>query len=600
MALRRWALAAVLAAGCGGGGGEGDQSGCRGDCLFSGASLSATDVERVVRQGVHEAQAQGVAATVAVVDRVGNVLAVFRMTGAAATTTIASGRAASGGLENAAVPAELAAISKAVTGAFLSSEGHAFSTRTASQIVQEHFNPREPNAPAGPLFGVQFSSLACSDVARVSAAVAAGPKASPLGLAADPGGLPLYKGGALVGGVGIVAGGTYGIDLDVFDVDADTDELVALAAASGFDAPANRRAERISADGRTLRFVDRDSIASNPAAAPAFAALPGALLAVPGFFAPAAVRAGTVYGTAASGYRPDAASFPGLFVLDDGTGTARFAPQAGTDGLLAQAEVARILAEAARVASRTRAQIRQPLGSSAQVTIAVTDTNGAVLGLVRTPDAPVFSTDVAVQKARGALVFSHPASAADLAALPASAPYAAALDALLPGALTSATAFSTRAIGNLARPLLPDGIDGSPHGPLSKPLAQWSPFDTGLSLDLVLNSVVTNLAAPGTSPCTGLARAANGIQIFPGGFPIYRGATLVGAIGVSGDGVDQDDLIGFLGLAQAGAALGTGLANAPAGLRADRFSPPGGRLRYVGCPVAPFLDSATGDACGGL
>ena len=36
-----------------------------------------------------------------------------------------------------------AAIAKAVTGAYLSSEGNAFSTRTASQIVQEHFNPRE-------------------------------------------------------------------------------------------------------------------------------------------------------------------------------------------------------------------------------------------------------------------------------------------------------------------------------------------------------------------------------------------------------------------------------------------------------------------------
>ena len=600
MALRRWALAALLAAGCGGGGGDGDQGGCRGECLFAGASLSTGDVERVVRQAVHEAQTQGVAATVAVVDRVGNVLAVFRMTGAAAATTISSGRGVTGGLENAAVPAELAAISKALTGAFLSSEGQAFSTRTAGQIVQEHFNPREPNAPSGPLFGVQFSSLTCSDVVRVSAAVAAGPKGSPLGLAADPGGLPLYKGGALVGGVGVVADGTYGVDFDVFDVDSDPDELMALAAASGFDAPASRRAERISADGRTLRFVDRDSILSNPGAAPPFAALPGALVAVPGFFAPAALRAGTVYGTPASGYRPDATNFPGFFVLDDGTGTARFAPQAGTDALLTQAEVTRILAEAAGVASRTRAQIRRPLGSSAQVTIAVVDTNGAIVGLVRTPDAPVFSTDVAVQKARGALVFSHPASAADLATLPTSAPYAAALDALLPAALTSATAFSTRAVGNLARPLLPDGIDGSPHGPLSKPISQWSPFHTGLSLDLVLARLLANLPAPGAGACTGLARAANGIQIFPGGFPIYRGATLVGAIGVSGDGVDQDDLIGFLGLAQAAVALGTGIGHAPAGQRADRFAPLGGRLRYVGCPVAPFLDSATSDACGGL
>ena len=40
----------------------------------------------------------------------------------------------------------------------------------------------------------------------------------------------------------------------------------------------------------------------------------------------------------------------------------------------------------------------------------------------------------------------------------------------------------------------------------------------------------------------------------PGGVPIYRGDQLIGGIGVSGDGVDQDDMIGFLGLAQSGLA----------------------------------------------
>ena len=76
-----------------------------------------------------------------------------------------------GGLEGIRLPVRrpsvnidpLAAIAKAVTGAYLSSEGNAFSSRTASQIVQEHFNPREDFQPAGPLFGVQFSQLACSD-----------------------------------------------------------------------------------------------------------------------------------------------------------------------------------------------------------------------------------------------------------------------------------------------------------------------------------------------------------------------------------------------------------------------------------------------------
>src|SRR4029450_1606452 len=88
-----------------------------------------------------------------------------------------------------------AAIPKAITGAYLSSEGNAFSSRTASQIVQEHFNPREQFQPAGPLLGVQFSQLACPDLMPSSAGVgpSAGPQRSPLGLSADPGGFPLYK-----------------------------------------------------------------------------------------------------------------------------------------------------------------------------------------------------------------------------------------------------------------------------------------------------------------------------------------------------------------------------------------------------------------------
>lgn len=603
MALRKAIAFCLLLAGCGGGGGEGDQSGCRGDCFSPASFLDVAEVEQVVRQAVHEAQARGAPATIAVVDRVGNVLAVFRMTGASPTATVSSGRGVSGGLENAVVPAELAAIAKAMTGAYLSSEGNAFSTRTAGQIVQENFNPGETNAPGGPLFGVQFSSLTCSDVVNVGDGVGAGPKGSPLGLAADPGGLPLYKAGTVVGGVGVMADGIYGLDLDVFDVDQNADELIAVAGARGFDAPANRRAERITADGRSLRYVDSEALASDPGAAPAFGALPGAVLAVPGFFAPAAVRGGTAYGTPASGYRADAsAAFAGLgvFVLDNGAGAVRFPPAAGSDGLLTQAEVQAILAEAMRVANRARAQIRQPLGSAAQVSVAVVDTNGVILGILRSRDAPVFGTDVAVQKARGALVFSHPASAAELGAIAGIGPYVSAMQALIPGALSDGAAYSSRSIGNLARPFLPDGINGSANGPLSKPFAQWSPFATGLQLDLVAARLLANLPVPGPGACTALARAPNGAQIFPGGFPVYRGGALVGAIGVSGDGVDQDDLVGFLGIHNAGVRLGTGIGNAPGAIRSSNIAVPGGNLRYAGCPVAPFLDSSASDACSGL
>ena len=617
-------LLSGLLVSCGGGdGGDGGgDGGCSGSCAAAvPVALTVAEVQRIVSQAVHEAQTRGANATVAVVDRVGNVLAVFQMPAAAATFTISGGRSVAGGLEGVSiVPSQFAAISKAITGAYLSSEGNAFSTRTAGQIVQQNFNPGENNSPGGPLFGVQFSSLSCSDVANIAAAVTAGPKGSPLGLSADPGGLPLYKSGTVVGGIGVIADGVYGLDLDIDGVDQDLDELIAVAGTSGFDAPLQRRAERITVDGRTLRYVDSTAIVSDPAAAPAFASLSGSLLNVPGYFTGAAVLAGAAFTTTASGVRADAsAAFAGLnaYVLDDGGGTNRYPPVAGSDGLMTQVEVTRILAEAIRIANRARAQIRRPLGSAAQVSIAVVDTNGAVAGLIRTPDAPVFGIDVAVQKARSALLFSHPGTAADLTALPdANYPtppaassigaYVSAMQTFIPGggALTDGRAYSNRAVGNLARPFFPDGINGNGPGPLSKPIAAWSPFSVGLQLDLVINKVVGNLLnAGGPVPpqdCTGLARATNGIQIFPGSVPVFRGSTLVGAIGVSGDGIDQDDMVAFLGLANAGRALGTGIANAPPASRADQIGLAGGQLRYVNCPVAPFLDTSDTNVCNGI
>jgi hypothetical protein len=73
---------------------------------------------------------------------------------------------------------------------------------------------------------------------------------------------------------------------------------------------------------------------------------------------------------------------------------------------------------------------------------------------------------------------------------------------------------------------------------------------------------------------------------------------LVGGIGVSGDGIDQDDLIAFLGLYNAGQSIG-GIGEAPATMRADQIVVNGTRLRYVACPTAPFLDTSDQNVCDG-
>ncbi|MES2583729.1 MAG: heme-binding protein [Pseudomonadota bacterium] len=584
--------------------------------------LSTTEVETIVAQAVVRAQAQGARATIAVTDRVGNVLAVFSMAGAASTFRIDSGRGVRGGLEQLdALPSSLAAISKALTGAYLSSAGNAFSTRTASHIIQENFNPLETNQPSGPLFGVQFSQLSCSDVMRRETNASLGPKRTPLGLSADPGGLPLYKNGRLVGGLGVIADGVYGLDLDIRNVDMDLDEQLALAGVRGFEAPTDIAANRITLDGRSLRYLDAIPSGAGTAvpAVPALSTLPGGLVAVPDYFSPP-LRAGVAFGNADSGIRKDSATFApqGGYVMVDAANNNLYPPRASADGLLSAAEAQQLLVSALDVANRSRSQIRRPTGSAAQVSISVVGVDGEILGIVRAPDAPVFSLDVAVQKARSAAFFSNPTSGAALLAVPdATYPqppvttssvtaFVGQLRSFLnrPTALSDGLAFGARTIGNLARPMFPDGIAGAANGPLSKPVGSWSPFNVGLQLDLSINAITAAALGSPVVGCTGLANLKNGLQIFPGGFPLYRvngnAAQLVGAVGISGDGVDQDDMIAFLGISNASRILGNGLGHAPARMRADTLAVPGGQLRYVQCPQAPFNNSEEQNVCAGL
>jgi len=592
-------------------------------------ALTAAEVGQIVAQAVTQADALGRPATIAVTDRVGNVLAVFRMDSAPTLAAIPDApNGASIDIQGLDVPSEAAAIAKAITGAYLSSGGNAFSSRTASMIVQEHFPPAPSTVglESGPLFGVQFSQLPCSDLAARQSMGLIGPKRSPLGLSADPGGFPLYKNGVVVGGVGVLADGVYGFDSNVLDVESDTDELIALAGTAGFEAPGAVRAERIFIDGTALRFSDATyaQLTNLSAASFAMADTRGNLVPVTGYYPAPVLLAGTAYGSETSGVRAStAAEFANrdAFVLSNGAGANRYPIRAATDaGDVAQpltaAEARAILEEAFAVMSRARAQIRQPLDSRAQVSISLVDTRGQVLGVVRSPDAPIFGIDVSLQKARTANFFSGPFAATQLAGAGGEAPqFLDRMRAFLgANALTGAHAFADRSGGNLSRPYFPDGEVGQLTGPLSRPIAQFNPFSTGLQSALILGNLaqhlafVTGAAATDTPQrCTGLPEVApgqnrlqNGIQIFPGSVPVYRGSQLVGGLGVSGDGIDQDDMISFLGLHNAGARLG-GFGNAPAAMRADRIvidvNGRQVRLRYVNCPFAPFLDTQAQNAC---
>ncbi len=591
--------------------------------------LSAADVGQVIAQAASQASAQGTPATIAVTDRVGNVLGVFRMPGASTTAKIPDAPNGQNlDAQGLVIPDVAAAIAKAITGAYLSSGGNAFSSRTASMIVQEHFPPAPTTAglESGPLFGVQFSQLPCSDLVTRMSNGMIGPQRSPLGLAADPGGFPLYRNGVLIGGVGVIADGVYGLDRNVLDVDNDSDEKIALAGTIGFEAPVSIRADRIFVDGTSLRYTDATYSQLAATGGASFAGTAGSLVPVQGYFG-GALRAGTAYGTEISGIRPARSTeFANVdaFVLSNGAGVNRFPVRGGTDGAavaapISAAEARAILSEAFAVMSRSRAQIRQPLDSRAQVSISLVDTRGQVLGVIRSPDAPIFGTDVSLQKARTANFFSGRFAAAELSAASGEVPqFVSRVRSFLgdPNALTGSHAFADRSGGNLSRPYFPDGEVGQPHGPLSRAIAQFNPFSTGLQSALIVGNLAQHLGfvqgqnADTPDHCTtlpqitpGETRLDNGIQIFPGSVPVYRGSELVGGIGVSGDGIDQDDMISFLGLHNAGMSVG-GIGNAPKDIRADRIVVQVGgrqvRLRYVNCPFAPFLDTNAQNVCEGL
>ncbi|MBV9209205.1 MAG: heme-binding protein [Acidobacteria bacterium] len=526
-------------------------------------SLTTADVQTLIAQAVSAAAQLNQKVTVAVTDREGNVLGVFVMTGASATTQIRSVGALDRGLEGFIVPASAAAISKAGTGALFSTSGNAFTTRTAGFIIQEHFPPGIDFRAGGPLYGVQFSSLTCSDIKEPGL---------PLGLSGDAGGLPVYKNGVAVGGIGIEGDGFYTVDRDPADFDQPVEEVIAASGVRGYEAPALIRGDNIIVDGIRLPYANITNVLA-PQTIP-FGMLPGSLLpsfpvraAQPSAFAPATV--GGIGGEA----------------------SARFFPFVGStfptpSTALTAADVNLIISHAAQTANITRAAIRQPLGSNARVSIAVVDTEGNVLGIFRTADAPVFGFDVSVQKARSAVLFSRSDAATLLrnAGMGAYADRAAADSVPLNGTI----AYSARAIGFLHRPFFPDGINNTQAAPFSTALGEWSPFNVGLQLDLIRPALVARPSICSLRPfmnrppclCSSIRVIRNGLQIFAGSIPLYKSGALVGAIGISGDGIDQDDFI---------AAGGSQGYAPPAAIRADQLIIRGVRLPFVKFPRDPTL-----------
>jgi uncharacterized protein GlcG (DUF336 family) len=371
--------------------------------------------------------------------------------------------------------------------------------------------------------------------------------------------MPIYKNGIAQGGVGIEGDGVYGIDRDPSDFDLPFEEIIALSAVRGFEPPQLIRGDNILVDGIRLPFTNAAEVLRPPTIP--FASLPGGvdpLFPIVGA-QPSAFTTVTVGG-----------------IL--GESDPRFFPFiAGPSGGLTAADVNQIISQAAQQANITRAAIRQPLGSNARVSIAVVDTEGRVLGLFRQQDAPVFGFDVSVQKARASVFFTR----SDAAAVLRSAGFGSYVDRAAADGLRldGSIAFSDRAIGFLHRPFFPDGINETNAGPFSRPINEWSVFNVGLELDIIKTNFQAAIIGAAV-PCTSISTLPNGLQIFPGSVPLYKNNVLVGAIGVSGDGVDQDDII---------SAAGANGFSPPPAIRSDQVFVRGVRLPFLKFPRSPNL-----------
>ncbi len=237
------------------------------------------------------------------------------------------------------------------------------------------------------------------------------------------------------------------------------------------------------------------------------------------------------------------------------------------------AEVQKIISQGLRQTERTRAAVRLPLSSQTQMVLAVADIDGQIVGLFREKDATVFSIDVAVAKARNVAYY---ANGNELNAF----------DQV--NGVPNATAFTARTFRFLAEPRFPSGIDGT-RPPQFSILNQ--PSIEVANAENIFGPAPAGNFDPSSNPNTATVvgydtffpgnnfqdannpENQNGVVFFPGSTPVYRNGTqLIGGLGVSGDGVDQDDVVTFV------AAQGF-LPQSPV-LRADNVFVNGVRLPY--------------------
>jgi uncharacterized protein GlcG (DUF336 family) len=430
------------------------------------------------------------------------------------------------------VPADELAVGLARTAAFFSNDQAPLSSRTVRYISGIHFPPGVADTPNADLYGIENTNRGCTLSTNFLPGQSLNPSRSIDG--SQP-------------GVGIITG------------KADTNDSSPLAVNPGgvplFKGGVVGGVGVVSTSPEVAEYAAYSG-ANKSGFLPGPSQLPPPGVVIIGGVAlpfvnqtmqPPGTLAGPFAGSYLPGHAPQTGTLPpNGFLVGPNAGSA-----------LSRSDVNEIIMNAVATANTTRAVIRLPPSSRTKMTIAVSDLDGTLLGLYRMDDGTVFSVDVAASKARNVVWFSM-AGGADL-----------------PG-VRIGTAVTNRTISFGAQPFFPPGIHGSSDGPFF-PLYL---YDTA------------NPCTQGPSSATFPPNTNNmsGVVFFPGSLPLYRNGVLVGGLGVSGDGVDQDDFVtagAINGACGAGGPCGVPDFQAPANIRADQVVIENVRLPYQKFPRNP-------------
>ncbi len=333
--------------------------------------------------------------------------------------------------------------------------------------------------------------------------------------AINPGGISIYRAGHLIGGVGVAG------------VPFDRAAFAALVGAAG-----TRSTRGITA---AINF-------------PSLLPTPGAIY-IDGIRLPFYESCGTDIACidAASRGRPAGSSpgsfAPGGYLVAPGQ-LGRQAPEGylvgprSFGGSLTTADVQRIVSQAVAEADTLRAAVRLPFGQTSTFIIAVTDENGNILAEYRMVDALFDAVDVVPAKARNAFYFSTREGYEVLKSFVTGNRYDRYTWEPDPPS-GQGWALTSRTISFGGQPLFPPGIDLEKR-PTPGPWFDLFVYDT-------LNPCTEGPGpSRGGSPNRSFPNQ-NGITWFPGSSPLYKNGRLVGGLGVSGDGVEQNDLVSAAG-----------------------------------------------------